>query len=418
MDPFTLFALANGAVQAVKKGCQLYKDIKSATGDVKGILKDLDNQFHKKYDGKPVPEAAVKQLNEEKARVKELNKRSEETTNIYTEIGDYLGQYYDNYFKCLAVLEDEEKRSKNEVYSGGDSLAKRALIAALPNKEDFDYSMRVVSEITESNGSSSMASVCGGCLALIDAGVPMKNHVAGIAMGLIKEGNRVAVLTDILGDEDHLGDMDFKVAGTEDGITALQMDIKITGITAQIMQVALAQAKEGRTHILGIMKTAMSNANTEMSAFAPRIITMKINPEKIRDVIGKGGAVIRALTEETGTTIDIDDTGTVKIACTSSEQGAEAQRRIAEITAEVEIGNVYEGTVLKLLDFGAIVSLIPGKDGLLHISQIAHQRVNAVSDFLKEGDVVKVKVVEADEKGRVRLSMKALIDPPAGETQE
>ncbi len=301
---------------------------------------------------------------------------------------------------------------------GHGRLAKRALIAALPNKEDFDYSMRVVSEITESNGSSSMASVCGGCLALIDAGVPMKNHVAGIAMGLIKEGNRVAVLTDILGDEDHLGDMDFKVAGTEDGITALQMDIKITGITAQIMQVALAQAKEGRTHILGIMKTAMSNANTEMSAFAPRIITMKINPEKIRDVIGKGGAVIRALTEETGTTIDIDDTGTVKIACTSSEQGAEAQRRIAEITAEVEIGNVYEGTVLKLLDFGAIVSLIPGKDGLLHISQIAHQRVNAVSDFLKEGDVVKVKVVEADEKGRVRLSMKALIDPPAGETQE
>ena len=300
---------------------------------------------------------------------------------------------------------------------GHGRLAKRALIAALPNKEDFDYSMRVVSEITESNGSSSMASVCGGCLALIDAGVPMKNHVAGIAMGLIKEGNRVAVLTDILGDEDHLGDMDFKVAGTEDGITALQMDIKITGITAQIMQVALAQAKEGRTHILGIMKTAMSTANTEMSAFAPRIITMKINPEKIRDVIGKGGAVIRALTEETGTTIDIDDTGTVKIACTSSEQGAEAQRRIAEITAEVEIGNVYEGTVLKLLDFGAIVSLIPGKDGLLHISQIAHQRVNAVSDFLKEGDIVKVKVVEADEKGRVRLSMKALIDPPASEAK-
>jgi polyribonucleotide nucleotidyltransferase len=300
---------------------------------------------------------------------------------------------------------------------GHGRLAKRALVAALPDAEDFDYTMRVVSEITESNGSSSMASVCGGCLALIDAGVPMKNHVAGIAMGLIKEGNRVAVLTDILGDEDHLGDMDFKVAGTEDGITALQMDIKITGITAQIMQVALAQAKEGRTHILGIMKTAMSTANTEMSAFAPRIITMKINPEKIRDVIGKGGAVIRALTEETGTTIDIDDTGTVKIACTSSEQGAEAQRRIAEITAEVEIGNVYEGTVLKLLDFGAIVSLIPGKDGLLHISQIAHQRVNAVSDFLKEGDVVKVKVVEADEKGRVRLSMKALIDPPATEAK-
>ncbi len=300
---------------------------------------------------------------------------------------------------------------------GHGRLAKRALVAALPEKEDFDYTMRVVSEITESNGSSSMASVCGGCLALMDAGVPMKNHVAGIAMGLIKEGNRVAVLTDILGDEDHLGDMDFKVAGTEDGITALQMDIKITGITAQIMQVALAQAKEGRAHILGIMKQAVSGANAEMSQFAPRIITMKINPEKIRDVIGKGGAVIRALTEETGTSIDIDDDGTVKIACTSSEQGAEAQRRIAEITAEVEIGNVYEGTVLKLLDFGAIVSLIPGKDGLLHISQIAHQRVNAVGDFLKEGDVVKVKVVEADEKGRVRLSMKALIDPPAPEAK-
>ena len=300
---------------------------------------------------------------------------------------------------------------------GHGRLAKRALVAALPTKEEFDYTMRVVSEITESNGSSSMASVCGGCLALMDAGVPMKNHVAGIAMGLIKEGNRVAVLTDILGDEDHLGDMDFKVAGTEDGITALQMDIKITGITAQIMQVALAQAKEGRAHILGIMKQAVSGANTEMSQFAPRIITMKINPEKIRDVIGKGGAVIRALTEETGTTIDIDDDGTVKIACTSSEQGAEAQRRIAEITAEVEVGQTYEGIVIKLLDFGAIVTLLPGKDGLLHISQIAHQRVNAVSDFLKEGDVVKVKVVEADEKGRVRLSMKALIDPPASEAK-
>jgi len=300
---------------------------------------------------------------------------------------------------------------------GHGRLAKRALVAALPAKEEFDYTMRVVSEITESNGSSSMASVCGGCLALMDAGVPMKNHVAGIAMGLIKEGNRVAVLTDILGDEDHLGDMDFKVAGTEDGITALQMDIKITGITAQIMQVALAQAKEGRAHILGIMKQAVSGANTEMSQFAPRIITMKINPEKIRDVIGKGGAVIRALTEETGTTIDIEDDGTVKIACTSSEQGAEAQRRIAEITAEVEVGQTYEGTVIKLLDFGAIVTLLPGKDGLLHISQIAHQRVNAVGDFLKEGDVVKVKVVEADEKGRVRLSMKALIDPPAAEAK-
>ena len=300
---------------------------------------------------------------------------------------------------------------------GHGRLAKRALLAALPSAEEFGYTVRIVSEITESNGSSSMASVCGGSLAMMDAGVPLKNHVAGIAMGLIKEGNRVAVLTDILGDEDHLGDMDFKVAGTEDGITALQMDIKITGITAQIMQVALAQAKEGRAHILGIMKAAMSDVNTEMSAFAPRIITMKINADKIRDVIGKGGAVIRALTEETGTSIDIEDDGTIKIACTSAEQGAEAQRRIAEITAEVEVGQIYEGPVVKLLDFGAVVSLLPGKDGLVHISQIAHQRVNAVSDFVKEGDIVKVKVVEIDDKGKVRLSMKALIDAPVKETK-
>jgi polyribonucleotide nucleotidyltransferase len=296
---------------------------------------------------------------------------------------------------------------------GHGRLAKRALVAALPSQEEFGYTIRIVSEITESNGSSSMASVCGGCLALMDAGVPVKSHVAGIAMGLIKEGNRVAVLTDILGDEDHLGDMDFKVAGTEDGITALQMDIKITGITAEIMQVALSQAKEGRMHILGIMKSSVDTSRTELSAFAPRIITMKINPEKIRDVIGKGGAVIRALTEETGATIDIEDDGTIKIGCVSAEAGEEAKKRIEAITAEVEIGQVYEGPVVKLLDFGAIVSLLPGKDGLLHISQIAHERVNAVGDFLKEGQIVKVKVVEADEKGRVRLSMKALIDPPA-----
>lgn len=298
---------------------------------------------------------------------------------------------------------------------GHGRLAKRALIAALPAQADFDYTMRVVSEITESNGSSSMASVCGGCLALIDAGVPMKAHVAGIAMGLIKEGNRVAVLTDILGDEDHLGDMDFKVAGTSNGITALQMDIKITGITAQIMQVALAQAKEGRTHILGIMKDAMAGVNTEMSQFAPRIIVLKINPDKIRDVIGKGGAVIQALTKETGTSIDIADDGTIKIACTSSEQGDDAKRRILAITADVEVGQIYEGPVVKILDFGAVVSLLPGKDGLVHISQIAHQRVNAVSDFVKEGDIVKVKVVEIDDKGKVRLSMKALIDAPVKE---
>jgi len=298
---------------------------------------------------------------------------------------------------------------------GHGNLAKRALKAVLPKKEDFDYTMRVVSEITESNGSSSMASVCGGCLSLLDAGVPLTAHVAGVAMGLIKEGNRVAVLTDILGDEDHLGDMDFKVAGTDKGVTALQMDIKITGITAQIMQVALAQAKEGRAHILGLMKQAVSGVNAEMSQFAPRIISMKINPDKIRDVIGKGGAVIQALTKETNTSIDIEDDGTVKIACTNADEGAEAQRRIAQITAEVEVGQIYEGPVVKILDFGAVVTLMPGKDGLVHISQIAHERVKAVSDYLKEGDIVKVKVVELDDKGKVRLSMKALIDPPARE---
>ncbi|MCV2364502.1 polyribonucleotide nucleotidyltransferase [Paucibacter sp. DJ1R-11] len=300
---------------------------------------------------------------------------------------------------------------------GHGRLAKRALIAALPSKEDFPYTMRVVSEITESNGSSSMASVCGGCLALMDAGVPMKAHVAGIAMGLIKDGNRFAVLTDILGDEDHLGDMDFKVAGTTGGITALQMDIKIQGITKEIMQVALAQAKEARLHILGKMVEAMGTANTEVSQFAPRLYTMKINPEKIRDVIGKGGATIRALTEETGTTIDIGEDGTITIASTDAEKAEYAKKRIAEITAEVEIGKVYEGPITKILDFGALVNLLPGKDGLLHISQIAHQRVEKVTDFLKEGQIVKVKVMETDEKGRIKLSMKALIDRDAAPVQ-
>jgi len=291
---------------------------------------------------------------------------------------------------------------------GHGRLAKRALLAALPAPEDFSYSVRLVSEITESNGSSSMASVCGGCLALMDAGVPMKAHVAGIAMGLIKEGNKFAVLTDILGDEDHLGDMDFKVAGTAEGITALQMDIKIQGITREIMQVALAQAKEGRIHILGKMQEAVPNGSkTELSDFAPRLITVKINPEKIRDVIGKGGAVIRALTEETGTQIDISDEGIVTIASVDAAAGQEAKRRIVELTAEVEVGKVYEGTVLKLLDFGAIVQVMPGKDGLLHISQIANERVNAVADYLKEGQQVKVKVLETDDRGRLKLSMKA-----------
>ncbi|MBQ0936777.1 polyribonucleotide nucleotidyltransferase [Ideonella paludis] len=301
---------------------------------------------------------------------------------------------------------------------GHGRLAKRALVAVLPNKEDFPYSMRVVSEITESNGSSSMASVCGGCLALMDAGVPLKAHVAGIAMGLIKDGNRFAVLTDILGDEDHLGDMDFKVAGTTSGITALQMDIKIQGITKEIMQVALAQAKEARMHILGKMVEAMGESKTEVSQFAPRLYTMKINPEKIRDVIGKGGATIRALTEETGTQINIEEDGTITIASTDGEKAAYAKKRIEEITAEAEIGKVYEGPVTKILDFGALVNILPGKDGLLHISQIAHQRVEKVTDFLTEGQIVKVKVLETDEKGRIKLSLKALLDRPEGMEEE
>jgi polyribonucleotide nucleotidyltransferase len=296
---------------------------------------------------------------------------------------------------------------------GHGRLAKRALVAALPSPEEFSYSVRLVSEITESNGSSSMASVCGGCLALMDAGVPMKAHVAGIAMGLIKEGGRFAVLSDILGDEDHLGDMDFKVAGTANGITALQMDIKIQGITKEIMQVALAQAKEGREHILGEMQKAMPHVKTELSDFAPRLITIKINPEKIRDVIGKGGAVIRALTEETGTQIDISDEGVVTIASVDAAAGQEAKRRIEELTASVEVGKTYDGTVLKLLDFGAIVQVMPGKDGLLHISQIANERVNAVADYLKEGQQVRVKVLETDDRGRLKLSMKAAAEEGA-----
>ena len=301
---------------------------------------------------------------------------------------------------------------------GHGRLAKRALVAVLPAADEFSYSVRLVSEITESNGSSSMASVCGGCLALMDAGVPMKAHVAGIAMGLIKDGNKFAVLSDILGDEDHLGDMDFKVAGSANGITALQMDIKIQGITKEIMQVALAQAKEGRLHILSKMQEAMPHGRTELSNFAPRLITIKINPEKIRDVIGKGGAVIRALTEETGTQIDITDEGVVTIASVDAAAGQEAKRRIEELTASVEVGKIYEGVVLKLLDFGAIVQVIPGKDGLLHISQIANERVNAVADYLKEGQQVRVKVLETDDRGRLKLSMKAVAAEEAGEAPQ
>jgi polyribonucleotide nucleotidyltransferase len=301
---------------------------------------------------------------------------------------------------------------------GHGRLAKRALVAVLPTKEEFPYTLRVVSEITESNGSSSMASVCGGCLSMMDAGVPLKAHVAGIAMGLIKDGPRFAVLTDILGDEDHLGDMDFKVAGTTNGITALQMDIKIQGITKEIMQVALAQAKEARMHILEKMQAAMATANTTVSDFAPKMFTMKINPEKIRDVIGKGGAVIRALTEETGTQINIDEDGTITIASTDSGKADEAKRRILAITADVEIGKIYEGAITKILDFGALVNLLPGKDGLLHISQISNERINKVTDVLQEGQIVRVKVMELDEKGRVKLSMRALLERPAQDQQQ
>ena len=328
--------------------------------------------------------------------------------------GDYEDRFMLHYnMPPFATGETGRVGSPKRREIGHGRLAKRALIAALPSKDEFPYTMRVVSEITESNGSSSMASVCGGCLSLMDAGVPMKAHVAGIAMGLIKEDNRFAVLTDILGDEDHLGDMDFKVAGTTFGITALQMDIKIQGITKEIMQVALAQAKEARMHILAKMQEAMGAAKTEVSDFAPRLYVMKINPDKIRDVIGKGGAVIRALTEETGTQINIEEDGTITIASNDSAKADEAKRRIAEITAELEVGKVYEGPVTKILDFGALINLLPGKDGLLHISQIAHERVERVSDYLKEGQIVKVKVMETDEKGRVKLSMKALLDRPA-----
>ena len=293
---------------------------------------------------------------------------------------------------------------------GHGRLAKRALKAVLPSAEEFNYSIRVVSEICESNGSSSMASVCGGCLSMLDAGVPLKDYVAGVAMGLIKEGNKFAVLTDILGDEDHLGDMDFKVAGTENGVTALQMDIKIEGITAEIMQAALAQAHEGRMHILGKMHEMAGDGAKELSVWAPRLLTIKINPEKIRDVIGKGGATIRGLCEETGCQIDIEDDGTVTIASNDTERAEFAKKRIEDITADVEVGKIYEGPVVKLLDFGAIIGLLPGKDGLLHISQIANERVNQVSDYLQEGQTIRVKVIGFDDKNRPRLSMKALLN--------
>lgn len=297
---------------------------------------------------------------------------------------------------------------------GHGRLAKRGIAAVLPDMKNYPYVIRVVSEITESNGSSSMATVCGASLALMDAGVPIKAPVAGVAMGLIKEGDRFAVLTDIIGDEDHLGDMDFKVAGTEKGVTALQMDIKIEGITREIMEVALKQAREGRLHILAKMNEVLPAPRAELSEYAPRIITFKINPEKIRDVIGKGGVTIRAICEETGTEIDIEDDGTVKIASVDKAAGEEARRRIEEITAEVEVGKVYEGRVARLMDFGAFVTILPGRDGLVHISQISNERVENVADKLREGDVVRVKVLEVDKQGRIRLSMKAVAEDEKG----
>jgi polyribonucleotide nucleotidyltransferase len=289
---------------------------------------------------------------------------------------------------------------------GHGNLARRGVKAVMPDMQTFPYVIRVVSEILESNGSSSMASVCGTSLSLMDAGVPIKAPVAGVAMGLVLEGSRFKVLTDILGDEDHLGDMDFKVAGTKDGVTALQMDIKVEGVTPEIMRIALDQAREGRLHILGEMNKVIQEPRAKMSEWAPSILTLKIDPEKIRDVIGKGGAVIRQITEETGTTIDIESDGTVKIASVSGAAGREAQRRIELITADVEVGQVYEGKVARLMDFGAFVTILPGRDGLVHISQISNERVERVSDKLKEGDVIRVKVLEVDRQGRIRLSMR------------
>ncbi|MEW5837088.1 MAG: polyribonucleotide nucleotidyltransferase, partial [Pseudomonadota bacterium] len=296
---------------------------------------------------------------------------------------------------------------------GHGRLAKRGVQAVKPSMEEFPYVVRVVSEITESNGSSSMASVCGSSLAMMDAGVPLKAPVAGIAMGLVKEGNDFVVLSDILGDEDHLGDMDFKVAGSADGISALQMDIKIDGITEEIMKVALEQAKRGRLHILGEMAKVISTPRSEMSEYAPRLLTIKIHPDKIREVIGKGGATIRSITEETGTTIDISDDGTVVIASVNRSAADDAKKRIEQIVSDVEPGRIYEGKVAKLMDFGAFVTIMPGKDGLVHVSQISSERVEKVSDKLKEGDIVKVKVLEVDKQGRIRLSMKAVTEDEA-----
>ena len=323
--------------------------------------------------------------------------------------GSYREKFMLHYnFPPYCVGETGRVGSPKRREIGHGRLAKRGVLAVMPNPDEFPYTIRVVSEITESNGSSSMASVCGSSLSMMDAGVPLTAPVAGVAMGLIKEGDDYAVLTDIMGDEDHLGDMDFKVAGTEKGVNALQMDIKIDGITSEIMETALAQAHDARIHILGEMNKAINTPREDMSEYAPRYITMKINPDRIRDVIGKGGATIRALTEENGASIDIDDSGTVKIASVDHAAGEECRRRIEQLTADVEVGSVYEGKVAKLMDFGAFVTILPGKDGLVHISQICEERVEKVSDKLSEGDTIKVKVLEVDKQGRIRLSMKAV----------
>ena len=328
---------------------------------------------------------------------------------IDTLAGNYKEQFMLHYnFPPYCVGETGRVGGTKRREVGHGKLAKRGVSAVMPNTEDFPYTIRIVSEITESNGSSSMASVCGSSLSMMDAGVPISGAVAGVAMGLIKEADDYAVLTDILGDEDHLGDMDFKVAGTTKGITALQMDIKIQGITKEIMEKALAQANDGRMHILGEMSKVIETPREDVSEFAPRYITIKINPDKIRDVIGKGGATIRSIQDETGANIDIDDTGTIKIASVDLDAGNEARRRIEQITADVEVGTIYDGKVAKLMDFGAFVTILPGKDGLVHISQICEERVQNVSDKLSEGDIVKVKVLEVDKQGRIRLSMKAV----------
>ncbi|MGB5179500.1 MAG: polyribonucleotide nucleotidyltransferase [Gammaproteobacteria bacterium] len=333
---------------------------------------------------------------------------------IDTLAGNYKEQFMLHYnFPPYCVGETGRVGGTKRREVGHGKLAKRGVSAVMPKAEDFPYTIRIVSEITESNGSSSMASVCGSSLSMMDAGVPVSGAVAGVAMGLIKEADDYAVLTDILGDEDHLGDMDFKVAGTSNGVTALQMDIKIQGITREIMEKALAQANQGRMHILGEMNKVIQAPREDVSEFAPRYITIKINPDKIRDVIGKGGATIRSIQDETGANIDIDDTGTIKIASVDLDAGNEARRRIEQITADVEVGSIYDGKVAKLMDFGAFVTILPGKDGLVHISQICEERVQNVSDKLSEGDIVKVKVLEVDKQGRIRLSMKAVASEEA-----